>query len=104
MFRHYSLHGIEIALHRIDWLIAKALTAEEAEPLRKARADIKMPEELIGKRRRGMSAKSPYARYRGARKRSTRLARATGPGSYDALKRATRLTRAMGPDGYESRT
>lgn len=101
MFRHYSLRGITAAMRALDALIAQALERnivvdgdngrEEAEKLAKARANMELPIELRGKRRKGMSAKSGYARWRGTAHRGQRFARATGPGSYaerDAQVRA----------------
>jgi hypothetical protein len=46
--------------------------------------NIEVPSELLGKRRKGMSAGSPFARQRGCRDRTVRLGRVTGPQSYDA--------------------
>lgn len=54
---------------------------EQAAELTKGAAP-ELPAELQRKSRKGMSAKSPYGQYRGVRRRTVRLGRATGPGSY----------------------
>lgn len=86
MFAHYSLRGVLAAIRAVRALAAKA---------GKAIKPIALPPSLQGNRggtkpRRGMSAKSGYARWRSAHAAlrmarglwPKRLAPATGPGSY----------------------
>lgn len=79
MFTHYSLRGVRAAVAAVRALAAKA--GRVIRPMA-------LPDTLKGKRRQGMSAKSPYGRYRNrcatihAHVWPKRLARATGPGSY----------------------
>lgn len=77
MYGHYSLRGLRAAIKAVVALAAKAGRTIRPVPL---------PEELARKKRQGMSARSPYGRYRsrhcaihGGR---IRLRRALGPGSY----------------------
>lgn len=63
MFEHYSLRGIKAAIAAL-----KAAAAEVGKEIR----PIPLPALLVGKRRRGMSAKSAYARARGAKFRGYR--------------------------------
>lgn len=86
MYQHFSLRSIRAAMSAVAAFIAataesgdEKLKAEAAELLKKP---VEMPASLQGKSRNGMSAKSGYGRWRGARMRNVRRARATGPGSY----------------------
>lgn len=74
MFEHFSLRGIRAAVAAI-----RAAADKAGQPMR----PIPLPAMLDGKRRNGMSAKSAYARARGAKFRNRKFPRAIGPGSYD---------------------
>jgi hypothetical protein len=70
MFRHFSLRGMQAAIAAV-----KAALAAEGKPT----PIIQMPEELIRKRRKGMSAKSGYAKQRGAKFRGYKYRRPQEP-------------------------
>jgi len=74
MFEHFSLRGIRAAVSAMKKALAEA--GQEMKP-------VGTPAMLQGKKRWGMSAKSPYARARGARFRGYRNKSAHGPGTYN---------------------
>ncbi len=63
---------------------------------------VDMPAELAHKRRMGMAASSGYARWRGARFRTRRLGRATGPLSYDHETPNRALKRRRAAERYKA--
>lgn len=106
MYQHFSLRSIRAAMSAVQAFIARTaesgdekLKAEAAELLKKP---VEMPASLQGKTRRGMSASSGYARWRGARFRTVRLGRPTGPGSYAEMTPNQEMRSRRAKDRFNS--